>query len=393
MPKISQEEYEILKGIVDRWKWMARDEKGELWAYRRKPIKENKSWREGILMGLSNGILQFIQWEDENPYNIQELIEDYESEETEVKSKQELIEEWESAIESAEFYGKGKENRLIEYMRSFVDDLYQLDEPETLTPEWIDERIHYSTAQDTFGNIVRIETVPAKFLQNLLVPKSKEITEDLAWELLKEKYEWPWVDLRYTVMQQLEEGTAEAKMANLGYFEVEVDGIKYHVHEDAHARIYDEAYEQGRSDSEREHEGDLPVIPQYVADCLNHGKNELGYNMYNFMHYVTHLDEVKTKWKRAYEWIRKNADKFAKAYLNNGYRIEKESEYFIKVNGKHLTTVNIADTDSIGRAVGDVEIFYEVGDPTAATRFTKKEVEYLERYLNIEVTEVKPLPF
>ena len=49
-----------------------------------------------------------------------------------MKSKQKLIEKWESAIGAAEFYGRGKEDRLIEYMRNFVDDLNQLDEPEVL---------------------------------------------------------------------------------------------------------------------------------------------------------------------------------------------------------------------------------------------------------------------
>ena len=56
--------------------------------------------------------------------------EEYESEETEVKSKKELIEKWELAIESAEFYGKGKEEELIGYMKDFVSDLKQLNEPE-----------------------------------------------------------------------------------------------------------------------------------------------------------------------------------------------------------------------------------------------------------------------
>lgn len=96
-----------------------------------------------------------------------------------MKSKQELIEKWESAIGAAEFYGKGKEERLISYMKDFVSDLNQLDEPETLTPEWIDERIHYSTDQDAFGNIVRIEMVPAKYLQNLLVPKQEYFLDTL----------------------------------------------------------------------------------------------------------------------------------------------------------------------------------------------------------------------
>ena len=49
-----------------------------------------------------------------------------------MKSKQELIDKWESAIEAADFYGKGKEERLISYMKDFVSDLNQLDEPETV---------------------------------------------------------------------------------------------------------------------------------------------------------------------------------------------------------------------------------------------------------------------
>ena len=49
--------------------------------------------------------------------------------------KQELIKEWESAIEAAEFYGKGKEERLISYMKDFVSDLNQLEEPESSSQE------------------------------------------------------------------------------------------------------------------------------------------------------------------------------------------------------------------------------------------------------------------
>ncbi len=53
----------------------------------------------------------------------------------EMKSKKDLIEKWESVIETAEFYGKGKEERLISYMKDFVSDLNQLDEPEILPKE------------------------------------------------------------------------------------------------------------------------------------------------------------------------------------------------------------------------------------------------------------------
>ena len=41
----------------------------------------------------------------------------------------------EVAIEAAEFYGKGKEERLISYMKDFVSDLNQLDEPEVLSQD------------------------------------------------------------------------------------------------------------------------------------------------------------------------------------------------------------------------------------------------------------------
>ena len=56
-----------------------------------------------------------------------------------MKSKQELIEKWELAIEAAEFYGKGKEEELISYMKDFVSDLKQLDETEVLSQEEIDQ--------------------------------------------------------------------------------------------------------------------------------------------------------------------------------------------------------------------------------------------------------------
>ena len=116
-----------------------------------------------------------------------------------MKSKQELIEKWESAIESAEFCGKGKEEELISYMKDFVSDLNQLgeteseqsdkkirelesynddlvrdnnqlrnamDNQEVLSQEWIDEY-----AQGDWDEWVYIED-----LQNLIVPE-KELPE------------------------------------------------------------------------------------------------------------------------------------------------------------------------------------------------------------------------
>ena len=164
MTKINQKEYWLLKSLDDKWKWITRDsyrdEKeyenvlGGIRVFSKKPFKgpgDRQFGVDGTGMGIDWLYLDrdkffFIKPYDEEPYEISELIEEYEehdfydyvgweyykSEETEVKSKQELIEKWELAIESAEFYGKGKEVRLIGYMEDFVSDLKQLEEPEEL---------------------------------------------------------------------------------------------------------------------------------------------------------------------------------------------------------------------------------------------------------------------
>ena len=92
-----------------------------------------------------------------------------------MKSKQELIEEWESAIEDAEFYGKGKEERLISYMKDFVSDLKQLDEPEVLSQEFINEKaveVYADTADAEVHAVFRMRD-----LQNLLVPEQDEVDQ------------------------------------------------------------------------------------------------------------------------------------------------------------------------------------------------------------------------
>ena len=91
-----------------------------------------------------------------------------------MKSKQELIEEWESAIEAAEFYGKGKEERLISYMEDFVSDLKQLDEPEVLSQKWIDEH-RESTFDLDLDEDFETVFIKVEDLQNLLMPKKEEV--------------------------------------------------------------------------------------------------------------------------------------------------------------------------------------------------------------------------
>ena len=82
MPKINYEEHEVLKELDDKWEWIARDKNESLFAYSEKPPKDNHSRDWGFTGDewhlIGEILFQFIQWEDEEPYNVAELIEDYE---------------------------------------------------------------------------------------------------------------------------------------------------------------------------------------------------------------------------------------------------------------------------------------------------------------------------
>ena len=89
MSKINREEYEVLKDLNDKWKWIARDSECiSLNVFSVKPIKTHSRWdyidviyKHTGLTKEESKMFQFIQWEDESPYNISELIEEYEDEE------------------------------------------------------------------------------------------------------------------------------------------------------------------------------------------------------------------------------------------------------------------------------------------------------------------------
>ena len=75
MAKINQEGYEVLKKIDDRWKWIARNYNGALITYTDKPMKNPNLYWDSFGERIDDRLFQFIQWEDESPYNIQKLIE------------------------------------------------------------------------------------------------------------------------------------------------------------------------------------------------------------------------------------------------------------------------------------------------------------------------------
>lgn len=93
MTKINREEYEVLKGLDNKWKWIARDEDKSLWVFTDKPFRkrggisqscwDTETGRSYPLFELIGEIhlFQFIHWEDAKLYEIAELIEEYEHKE------------------------------------------------------------------------------------------------------------------------------------------------------------------------------------------------------------------------------------------------------------------------------------------------------------------------
>lgn len=199
MAKINKYEYEILKGLDDEWNWIARDNIGVLGLFMKKPKKYKlflKLWSDNISPPryIDDAKFQFIQWEDEKPYNIQELIDEYEgyvytaehfsnvmrklakalgdswneSEETEVKKD---IEWLKREVNDNGISAMNLDDKELVIELDMVNGLLnQLDEPEVLSQEWIDK--NSALGQFATSKVINFDKfVKADKLQNLLVPK------------------------------------------------------------------------------------------------------------------------------------------------------------------------------------------------------------------------------
>lgn len=78
--KLTMAEKVILENVDKSFKWIARDNNGYLYAYIKKPCKLTESWNSESCIDLRifNHLFQFIKWEDEEPYNIQEILDNCE---------------------------------------------------------------------------------------------------------------------------------------------------------------------------------------------------------------------------------------------------------------------------------------------------------------------------
>lgn len=83
--KLTHDEYVILKNLGSEWKFIARDcDWFEINLFTDEPTRIDGLWSNGgspsIRMTLFPNLFQFIKWEDEELYSIEQLIADYEKE-------------------------------------------------------------------------------------------------------------------------------------------------------------------------------------------------------------------------------------------------------------------------------------------------------------------------
>ena len=72
---VSEDEKAILRNVPKHYKWIARDIDGRLYIYASKPKKGLTIWVDtGLSMASFDHLFNFIKWEDEEPYSIEELL-------------------------------------------------------------------------------------------------------------------------------------------------------------------------------------------------------------------------------------------------------------------------------------------------------------------------------
>lgn len=80
--KLTKLEYDILKHLSDNTKYLyiTRDRCNRLFLYGMEPTKGDGHWNGKYYAGMSalNKLFQFIQWEDEKPTSIKEVLENCE---------------------------------------------------------------------------------------------------------------------------------------------------------------------------------------------------------------------------------------------------------------------------------------------------------------------------
>ena len=109
-------------------------------------------------------------------------------------------------------------------------------------------------------------------------------------------------------------------------------------------------------------------VPKYIAEYLIKAQDEI--TLMRVFEIANAENELK-KWKKEYDWIRKNSEKFAKAWVD-GYTIEPEQLYYIPL--PHLeTTLGIQQV--LSKRKNDTNYFASRPASALQQRYTKEELE------------------
>ena len=75
IPQLTEDEKAILRNVPKHYEWIARDKNGHLYIYASKPNKGITMWQDSeLLMMPFDHLFQFIKWEDDEPYSIEDLL-------------------------------------------------------------------------------------------------------------------------------------------------------------------------------------------------------------------------------------------------------------------------------------------------------------------------------
>lgn len=133
------------------------------------------------------------------------------------------------------------------------------------------------------------------------------------------------------------------------------------------SKIFHEGYQQGRFDEavETHHEPEKVKVPQFVADWYEEHKDNLEYNIWDWMKY--NLEPKKQENVIFSKWLGKTVNKPVETLIKMklyGYEVEKEKRYTVVMKGtkQPLFYNNLHE-----------RLFFSLGE--LATRFTRKQIE------------------
>lgn len=115
------------------------------------------------------------------------------------------------------------------------------------------------------------------------------------------------------------------------------------------------------------------VVPQFIADYIEYGKRQmftlLGY-LEPYSEFESSVDEIfEGDMRKCFRWCRRNSNLFACALIN-GYTVEKEKRYIVKMKNVLDSTKYLVVSEITGKW-----FFANYGMGNIIKKHTRKELE------------------